>query len=164
MLRVWGLNFEEFLAGFWRVSGESLAKVWRVLTERKRVSTEIRDGHALEVFRLLGRHALVTFQAVLDQFVEGSRSGHPEAVFGLLRRHALVTFRAVLSGFRSSCPKGADPALLQAARRDQSVPLKPRAQKAPPVFLGKKPGVIEVCPGSLVPTRCRPLPFARGLA
>ena len=140
--RVWGLNFEEFLAGFWRKSGGFLAKVWGVLTERKRVSTEIRDGHALEAFRLLGRHALVTFQAVLDQLVEGSRSGHPEEVFGLLRRHTLVTFRAVLVrlwGSEASCPKGAASSLQQEARRDHSVPWKPRAQKVPPFLFRKRP-------------------------
>ena len=112
----------ESLAGFWRVSGGFLAKVWRVLTERKRVSTEIRDGHALEAFRLLGRHALVRFEAVLGQFVEGSRSGPPEAAFGLLRRHALVTFRAVLSGSEA------------------------RAQKVPTVLFCERRGVTKVCP------------------
>ena len=140
-----------FLAKVWRVSGRFLAGFWRVLTERKRISTEIRDGHALEAFRLLGRHALVTFEAILDQFVEGSRSGHPEAAFGLLWRHALVTFRAVLSGFRSSCPKyakkrgvtKATPALLQEAWRDRSVPWKPRAQRDQTV--PRAGAVTEVC-------------------
>ena len=116
-----------FLAGFWRVFGESLAGFWRKLTERKRVSTEIRDGHALEAFRLLGRHALVTFRAVLGHLrslsgflwgwlaspaevrsrFEGvsplgaARFGHALEAFRLLGRHALVTFRAVLGHLRN---------------------------------------------------------------
>ena len=117
-----------------------------------------RFGHALEAFRLLGRHASVTVWAVLDQLVEGSRSGHPEEAFGLLRRHTLVTFPAVLVrlwGAEASCPKGAAFSLLQEARRDQSVPWKPRAQKVPPFLFRKRRGVTKVCPGSLVPKRCR---------
>ena len=105
------VNFEEFLAGFWRVSGETLAG----LTERKRVSTEIRDGHALEAFRLFKRHALVTFQAVLDQLVEGSqRLGSCGGT--LWSRFALL------------CQV-----------------LEARAQKVPTVLFCKRRGVTKVC-------------------
>ena len=49
---------------FWLKSGGFLAGS----TERQQVFTEIRGGHALKAFGLLGRHALVTFRPVLVMF------------------------------------------------------------------------------------------------
>ena len=115
MLRVWGLNFEEFLAKVSRVFGESLADF-----DRKEAGFDRNSGRSR--FRGVSPLGAPRFGHVSGclgpALVEGSRSGHPEAGFGLLRRHALVTFRAVLSGSKSLCPKGADRALLQEARRD----------------------------------------------